>query len=279
MFDIPQAKRIRRSDLTPSPPPHALNAEAEAQLHARLALIYGNSIALMPPSIPDFANEPEDKEPNNGDKDPLAVQAHHEEGFEFRLFGHGTYEGVVEATKIVLKTAGSEDGVDGRSDGGFLSLRDPRTFVVGKATGEQLSRFEAAAISGEQVQWNAGKRARGLEVPWRVTVLRVKERRRKSAGDEVTDIRNASMDGLEGRSRKRPGKKRRIIMRSRMKASGELAEKMKMAAALREEAEREKRTRRNREKKIKRRIKEKGLKSNQGVVDPGSCLDVNDNGD
>jgi hypothetical protein len=148
-------------------------------------------------------------------------------------------------------------------DGGFLGGRDPRVFIVGRAEGERRAGFASAAVTGEDVlEWRR-RRAWGLEVPWRVMVVRTWGRVVGGGrqGGEVV--------GAEGR-RKRPGKKRRIELRGRRKKGAEAAERRRREGEEREAAEREKRTRRNREKKVKRKIKEKAKKA--GVVDDAAEL-------
>jgi hypothetical protein len=110
----------------------------------------------------------------------------------------------------------------------------------------------------------------GLEVPWRVSVIRMSGKWKDAGGKELRG-REKGMEGDEEGKRKRPGKKRRIILRERKKKSVEDAEKRKLEEErkrvereAREEMEREKRTKRNREKKVKRKMKEKMKKAGAG---------------
>lgn len=66
-------------------------------------------------------------------------------------------------------------------------------------------------------------------------------------------------DGTVDRKRK-PGKKRRVILRRRAQSAAEAKVQREKGLVERERAEREKRTRRNREKKVKRKEKEKAAK-------------------
>ena len=144
-----------------------------------------------------------------------------------------------------------------------MRSRDRSYYFVGTASGEKKRRFESVAVSGEEVLRGRDKRAWGLEVAWRVRILRVGFGGQKNLGGKVEGV----WDGEEEDSkRKRPGKKRRIILRGRKKKREEGEEKRKRERELREEAEKEKRTRRNREKKVKRKAKEKAKKAGSGEV-------------
>lgn len=265
MLNISARYRIRRSDLeaSSSPPPSEPDAELAAQYRARLAEIYGATALVSDLPAPKVSP---------GEREKEEEQEGAQEVFEFRLFGNDSKatedaDEIVEAQKIILRR-GDEDG----GEGGFVKTRDPRVFVVERAQGERKADFQNVAVSGKDVLDAARKRAWGLEVPWRVKVIRVVGKQK--LGGEVSDVVIHVEDSTVSAKKKRPGKKRRILLRGRKKAREELAEKMKLDAASREEAEREKRTRRNREKKVKRRLKEKALKSSGGV----EATNTGDNG-
>jgi len=153
---------------------------------------------------------------------------------------------------------------------------------------ERRREFEIAAVSEEEVRRWLGVRYSGWEVRWRVRHLRNGELV-VGDGDEKGHVAAPLAAGLapDGHSemglgierRKcKPGKKRRIILRTKKRKAEEAAlrrreeaERKKMAEKEREEAEREKRTRRNREKKIKKRAREreKKTKGGDGGVDSG----------
>lgn len=132
--------------------------------------------------------------------------------------------------------------------------RDPKYYFAEKAVGEQKWRFETAALSGEEVLDLSRWRAWGLEVPWRVRVLR-------TAGKAKGGARVIAMAVGDEEKRKRPGKKRRVVLRQREKKRKELEEKRRKEQELKDETDREKRTRRNREKKVKKKMKEKAEKA------------------
>ena len=136
-------------------------------------------------------------------------------------------------------------------------------YFAEKALGGKQFGFEIMALSGEEVLSLARKRAWGLEVPWRVRVLKVVGKKGTGEAVEVVGID----DGKGDLKRKKPGKKRRIILRERKKSREKLQQQKKVEKEEKEEAEREKRTRRNREKKVKRKMKEKAKKAGGGVQD------------
>lgn len=229
-------------------------------MRVRLGRIYGSLPAVL---ITDSA-------PVDGDGEAVPEEGG-EQIFEFRLFEseRKAEDQQVEVQKVVL---GGDD--ENTGEGGFVKMRDPRVFVVGKALGKRKAWFETLAVSGEDVLDNAGKRAWGLEVPWRVRAIRVVEQQKRGeVGDVVIHVEEDNRDP----KKKRPGKKRRIVLRGRKKARDEMAEKKRAEAASKEDAERDKRTRRNREKKVKRRRKEKAMKT-VGSVGAGSVVDVDGDG-
>jgi hypothetical protein len=123
------------------------------------------------------------------------------------------------------------------------------------------ARFHFAAVSGEEVLRGRMRRNWGLEVPWRVRILRGTSTSALGLKVEVRGTVTAqSADGVSERRRK-PGKKRRVILRERRRKIEAREEARRKEREGKEEAEREKRTRRNREKKVKRKMKEKALKA------------------
>lgn len=169
-----------------------------------------------------------------------------------------------------------------RGDGGFVKMKDPRVWFVPKAEGERWRELESVATSGEEVQEAANRRAWGLEVPWRVTVLKVSKKSIQDIVYESGEGPGLVLEGDDSTARKKkPGKKKRIILRERKKKSDEIAEKMRIEKERKKiederkgENEKEKRARKNREKKLKRRAKEQALKASGGVITPGSGTGV-----
>ena len=217
-----------RSSRSSSPDP-----ELVAAYHARLASIYSGPVLELE------RRETEERQEQESGNDEEEEQ---EEGFAFRLFGGQ------DARQIVIR-----EEVAG--DGAFVNRKDPRVFIVGKAQGERRREFESVAVSGEDLLRGRERRAWGLEVPWRVVVIRGSGRVK---GGE--DKRSKREDG----KRRKAGKKRRILIRERKRMADKEKERRAGEEKEKEERDREKRTRRNREKKVKRKMKEKAKKAGDG---------------
>lgn len=301
-FDLPDAKRVRRSDLytsrSPSSSPGpAADPTLESALHSRLAALYGpipipstDPAPSNPTRTPkasasaDADVQPEQENPQESQEEP------HE--FEFRLFSAPKYsnDNDIQAQKIILASPSSEHG-----DGGFVTReRDRRFYIAEPATGERKQRFVFAAVSGEEVLNLARRRAWGLEVPWRVKAIRVTSTSTSTSVPKSKSKVNASLDlhlhlasktghSLEygqgevliqvhpsEKGKRKPGKKRRIVLRERQRKVVQREEAKKRERERGEEAEREKRTRRNRVKKVKRKMKEKALKAGVSAGASGS---------
>lgn len=181
---------------------------------------------------------------------PGAQEDKEEEEFEFRLFSTSAPTQHINLAEEVHQ-------------GPAMSQRPVEFYVRGPLTEEEKARFRAAAVSGEEVVRGARERAWGLEVPWRVVRIVGTARGKKGRVGEVVREGGAQRDDKgegEAKGRKRPGKKRRIALRIKLKAAKE-EEAKKMS---KEEHLKEKKKRLNREKKLKRRQKEKEKKMAAG---------------
>ncbi|KAI9746376.1 MAG: hypothetical protein M1818_000089 [Claussenomyces sp. TS43310] len=297
MFDVPSAKRVRREDLySPRSSPDTDVAEgddvAAGILQAQLARLYGEVDA---PWAGADASGDADAAIGNAEQGDDVDQAEKKEpeeeaeGFEFRLFSSSrpkhcetrTTPNTQDATaspevdteaeppapRIILSD--NEDDDSHAAGGGFVQPgRDAGYYFAHAADGMRKWRFEAAAVSGDDVRRWLRVRYTGLEVPWRVRVLKVGGRKKGRdetgvGGDGHGDGDSARLVGRleeDVQRRKRPGKKRRILLRTKTKAREQRKEKESAEAQAKELAEREKRTRRIREKKVKRKAKEKAKK-------------------
>ncbi|KAL3422712.1 hypothetical protein PVAG01_06868 [Phlyctema vagabunda] len=252
MFDLPDAKRVRRSDLytrsrsssrsrSPSPPDAAISA----QLQSQLAKLYG-PLATSETEPASFREQRIAVRGSEEKKDALEE----EQVFEFRLFSKTTDSAAPDAAQRIV--IDEED----LGEGAFVQpRRDLSYYLVGKAEGERKRGLEIMALSGEDVLKGKERRHWGLEVPWRVQVLKVQ----KVTKGEKKII---AIEGEEEK-RKRPGKKRRILVREKKKVKDQIEEKLRIERERKEESEKDKRTRRNREKKVKRKAKEKAEKAKQ----------------
>lgn len=188
---------------------------------------------------------------NQGTTADVEAERDEGEGVEFCLF-----DGQVQ--RIILRD-------EGLGEGGLAKTRDPRVWLVPRATGEKAERFKAIARTGQEVRNGARDRAWGLEVPWRVTIIRGVGQTEIADSGEVACGGNNNNIGLEKAKRtKQPGKKKRILMRQRRKIEIELEEKTRLERIRKEESEKDKKKRKNRERKLKRRAKEKAMKLSGG---------------
>jgi hypothetical protein len=250
-----------RSASSSPEPSSPIDSDVAARFQEQLASLYG-----VVPTVSYVADTTVDKGDGDTELDPRAQSTGHEDEeeqeFDFRLFSTAT------DTKIILK----EEEI---GEGDFTIRNRNRSYYFTGAIGdERKAQFASAAISGEDVLKGKDTRYWGLEVPWRVKVLRVVHGGQKTV--ENHRLRDAA-NGNPEEKKKKPGKKRRIILRERMKKKQAREEAKKKEKESKEEAEREKRTRRNREKKVKRKAKEKAMKVSNGVVDdanPGVGGDV-----
>jgi len=236
----------------------------EEALRAKLAAHMARSLefALPPPAGVDDT-------PRRGDDGLEAStdqQAAKEDEFEFRLFS------TASASKVLLPPeVGPGAGADGH-EAEAVRLRPVTFYVPGPPDEASWGRFRAAALSGEEVLAMSKQRCWGLEVPWRVTKVTASKKDLRALADAgggpETIVMDDSSSGDEGKQdgaqkRKRPGKKRRIALRTKDKA-----EKEKAALQMsKEEHLREKKKRLNREKKLKRRQKERDKKAAKGDHD------------
>ncbi|GME32170.1 uncharacterized protein LTHEOB_12812 [Neofusicoccum parvum] len=248
MFDLPDAKRIRRTDLastSPSPtstprssPDPSLTAHVLARLNKTLDI-------TLPPAAPPAPPTPND--------DPAASS---DNELEFRLFAAPAPDAAPNSRpavqKIRLHSPSADD--NGNGPGGFVVAARPAAHYFAHAledgeNGKAAEYVDAAVSGAEVVARAAGARWAGCGVPWRV---RVGEGCGRVEGDGIRG-------GREGRRRK--GKKARMALRRKVRARVERKEEAERVAREREEAERAKRTARNREKKVKKKERERAKKA------------------
>ena len=251
--------RVRREDLSirsgSTTPRSSPDPETEKRYLERLGRIYGVSDVGRKADGDGIAENhssrlnPTQYEHAFDERDNEGEAAAEEEDFAFRLFASEP------ARQIAIR---EEDA----GTGAFVGTRDPRVFILGRAEGERKRGFESVAISGEEVLRRKGMRAWGLEVPWRVLVVR-NGSSMKGAKGSGTGGEDWKVGDIKGK-KKRAGKKRRILIRVRKRKGEEEKERKRREEAERGEREREKRTKKNREKKVKRKMKEKAKKAGNG---------------
>ncbi|RFU78823.1 hypothetical protein TARUN_3390 [Trichoderma arundinaceum] len=285
MFEVPDAKRVRREDLRSSDESSWSESEPDAELEARLNAQIAKSLGLdesayrapkpqniLPTPAKPQANVKRDDEELSSDADsepdtpaensPVNEGGEAEdESYAFRLFSTAG-----PAPKVVLE---NNDRVE---EGKLIRGRPLSYYLVTDISPEQKQRYEMAAVSGEDVIARSQVRAWGLELPWRVTTI--KATRKAGPGEGARAIH---VEDEQQVKRKRPGKKRRVAMRTKARAKAKEEEATKQKMADKEEHIKEKKRRLNRLKKLRKRAKKKAEKGEDGEAggesDEGSSDD------
>ncbi|CAG8976963.1 hypothetical protein HYALB_00010945 [Hymenoscyphus albidus] len=282
MFEVPDAKRVRRSDLyahsrspsrtsSPEVQDEAALRERERIANERFAELFGGVEFITTTATTKITNATERK-PSSSESHSEADEeggGGGEKEFEFRLFSTGNESNTEgERAKATQKIILVDEEGEELGEGAFVGKGRGEEYYFWDANATEGGKegFERVAVSEEDILKIAATRHWGLEVPWRVTVL-------KSVGKTKRGKEVLVIEGQDRGGKKKPGKKRRIILRKRQKAIEEAKEKKRLEEERKEEGEKEKRTKRNREKKIKRRLKEKAekaLKSEAGEINGDS---------
>ncbi|KAF4876004.1 hypothetical protein CGCSCA1_v004657 [Colletotrichum siamense] len=267
MFELPDAKRVRRQDLQSDSEDEApvrddeQDAELLAKLHARMAGMIDLGSLEQPAPTPkknaaDKTTEDEDAAMGDAAVDEPAEP----EEFEFRLFS------TAPATKIALV---DEDERAMEGDGDMVRKRPLSYYVAEEASAAAREEFAAAAVSGEDVLERAKQRWWGMEMPWRVTTIPGKTKKAERGGEDE-----------EAARRRRPGKKKRIALRMKEREKKKKAEEAAQAKMGKEEALKEKKKRLNRAKKLRKRAKAKEAKAaGGGGGEADESEDSSDSGD
>ncbi|MCJ1430866.1 hypothetical protein MMC27_000216 [Xylographa pallens] len=249
MFGVPNAKRVRREDLysaSASPRSSSPDQGVKALLKQQYESLH-HPLSREASSVPvveieascrdtlDQANPKEEEE---------------EEAYEFRLFARPAIESFstkgepTKASQIILR---SPSPVIGRPE--FLQPRRPDSYYfTNQATVEEESRYASAALSGETIRAEQLRCWPGCELSWRVMTIKLSSTGSTEPSTVTSDVQAA---------KKRAGKKRRIVLRKRLVLEKAKKAALSMSKVERDVAEREKRTRRNREKKVKKKVKER----------------------
>ncbi|KFY62419.1 hypothetical protein V496_04616 [Pseudogymnoascus sp. VKM F-4515 (FW-2607)] len=294
MFDLPNAKRVRRDDLYNSDDGNEdaaspIDDSRARHLQDQLAQLYGPITIPSPDAVAPGATEA------SVDAPPAEAE---DEAFEFRLFAPTTIEAtsitdpssttkVAPTQRIILSNSDDED----QGDGAFtIPHRRLSWYIAAPATGTRKAEFEEAAVSSDTVRRERQQRAWALEKPWRVTIIRTGS---TSISQSATAVKAKKIgvradEGDRKMKKTKPNKKQRIVVRIRERALSEKleAERLRRAREEEEKATRgvedaEKRTARNRERKIKRREREKRKKAAaaSGMPEPSEQAESVSGGD
>ena len=195
-----------------------------------------------------------------------------EDCFEFRLFSRPTWNPVPSN-----ETAVAPVRIDIRSPSpdireiGFLEPRRPDDYYFTNGSSEQeRKQYQSVAVSGEDIlrqteaRWvrfilaanvitNSCQLQYGCALPWRVITV-------KNFQNLVTSNKSTPNKSVSTK-KTRQGKKRRILLRKRLALTAEKEAIARISKVGKEAAEREKKTRLNRAKKVRRKEKEKARKT------------------
>ncbi|CAM1508386.1 Fc.00g052340.m01.CDS01 [Cosmosporella sp. VM-42] len=259
MFELPEAKRVRREDLNASDDgawsegdDDGRDAELRARLNAQIARSLGLDSSYAQPrdvavGLSQSAGDaPSDKSTGVAD---IADQAQGDdeedagnEEFTFRLFSTAQ-----PSQKVVL-----EEDTEPQGDGGLVAARPLADYLVSNLSTKERREYNFAAMSGDEVLERSKTRYWGLEMPWRVTRITVT---RKAKPGELSQQTQE-----EAARRRRPGKKQRISLRRRAKVKEERAKVEAQKLVEKEEHIKDKKKRMNRLKKLRKRAKNKEMK-------------------
>ncbi|KAK7427960.1 hypothetical protein QQZ08_005573 [Neonectria magnoliae] len=260
MFELPEAKRVRRADLNAWGDSAgsesndegydvALQARLNAQIARSLGLdeSYGQArdLAATPSHLPGCQSDRVDADVEaDVEADIEEEEDAGNEEFAFRLFSSTR-----PSQKIVL-----EEDTGPKGDGGLVRPRPLSHYMVTNLTPNQKHQYAFAAMSGDEVLARSKDRAWGLEVPWKVTKIAV-TRKRKPGESTCT-----AEDEMARKKKPRPGKKQRILLRKRAKTDENRKQAEAQKLLQKEEHSKDKKKRMNRLKKLRKRAKNKEMK-------------------
>ncbi|KAI9778332.1 MAG: hypothetical protein M1839_008119 [Geoglossum umbratile] len=243
MFSLPDSKRVRREELYSTG-----SSDAEDSV-----VDYREIEGLLKAKF-EGSCDGEDHSVSRGNGASGLGDRVGEEEFEFRLFSstgasNSKASSRPSVHKVVLRSPSPVN-----TEPGFVTKR-PESYYFAR-TAERGEEFKSIVVEGTEL---LNRAAPGCALPWRVTIIKMarllKDHRPIQGADATSTPR-----------RKRPGKKRRILLRKKTAAKVEHKERAAREKAEKEEAEKEKRTRRNREKKIKKRLRDKLKKTGETVA-------------
>lgn len=202
------------------------------------------------PTEPQGKGSGQDDAAGDGEEEPDEL------AFEFRLFRD-------EAPSHTVVIQQNEDRPGALGAGGFVVPRKPDScYIAAAPDAAALAKLRHSAVSSDFLLADAGRRRWGLERPWRVLRISVSGKPLKDAWS----VDAKADDDADAKKKRRPGKKRRIMLRTRVKAEKEKAEAARKFAETKEEHLKAKKQRLNREKKLKRRAKDKEKKAAAGTT-------------
>ncbi|KAI1103565.1 hypothetical protein F4804DRAFT_309880 [Jackrogersella minutella] len=254
MFEVPDAKRVRREDLKDSSSDDdatqddQLESTLREKLHAQLSGLL--DISSTPDEEAQKIQESQTRGANDDSIDDGDAKESGEEIFTFRLF-----QDEEPSRKVVLE---SQNGGAGKgSEGAFKVAKRPVSYYLAEEPPPEVTRqIRMAAVSADYLLQDAKKGRWGLEKPWKVTNITITTNKKATTPRDAVNNLSAGAE----KQKKRPGKKRRIILRVREKAKKEQEDATKRHLIDKEQHLKEKKQRLNKQKKLKRRAKARDKK-------------------
>lgn len=238
------ACRVRREDLDASDGDWSEGGD-DAEIHARLNAQLARALGLDHSGSEAALSNVSAKQEVPMEPDDDAGAEAEDDGYEFRLFSTSA-----QAPRIVLE----DDNVP-TGNGGILAPRPLSYYLVTDVSEGQKKQYEFAAMTGDDVLAQSRWKAPGLELPWKLNTIKTTPRKSKKSSKG-----SSSGSDADTTKRKRPGKKRRIALRTKERAKKAEAEELAKKKTEKEELVKDKKKRLNRLKKLRKRAKEKEKK-------------------
>ncbi|KIV83455.1 hypothetical protein PV11_05478 [Exophiala sideris] len=263
MFEVPDAKRIKRSEL--------FQGDISPQSLSRsTSPIAADDQEEATPSKVDYGFEYDFITPDAKSAQPTETEAAHEpsnednneeQEFDFRLFTTAPKHPSQPIRLSATPPPTDPTETPTLDQANFIRPNRPDSYyftsaLAPESTQTLKSQYATAALSTTDVLSLAtSTKWPGTALPWRCIHVKLTKPTNPSQGRDRKSV-TQQLDSSTDSRRSRPSKKRRILLRKRLALRANLAAQ----AGHDEEAEREKRTRRNREKKVKRKEREKRKK-------------------
>lgn len=186
-----------------------------------------------------------------------AAASDDDEETELRLFATPA-NAAATTQKIRLSSPGAENAEPG------FAVRKPRAYYFAdQPTADEQRALQAAAIDGSTVLELSRLPWPGCTLPWKVSRITAAGLKKEVLVGHPPSLVTVE-DAVHKRTRK--NKKTRIAIRKKRTAMKEKREEQARLAKEKEEAEREKRTRKNREKKVRKKAKQQA-KMQEGAAE------------
>ncbi|KAJ9657433.1 hypothetical protein H2198_004308 [Neophaeococcomyces mojaviensis] len=279
MFEVPNAKRLKRSELLEDNSNERVSLTAKSQ-EIEIEALVGTSEGEE--EVPNYGFEYDFIDRATSEAQPVLEQEPEpaEETFQFNLF-------LAPADRPApTATASSATETEPKSGPALISIRSPSpaplndisasnfaqqrpdsyylTSSLPVSTQQRLQEsYTSSAVSADTILALSRKAWPGTSLPWRVINLPCNPRQiivhkvRHQPGSNTSDIQQPRVTTTDINNkinrRPRPSKKRRLMIRAKVQKRRALIDESKT----KEEHEKEKKNKKNRDRKVKRRAKER----------------------